>query len=70
MVAKKKETKKVTKKTATKKVVAKKPVAKKTPCKKCQCVKPVKVSVNSVQKPVEKPAKKSFWTKVKEFFGF
>ena len=71
MVAKKKETKKVTKK-STKKVTTKKTVAKKTACKstpKCNC-KVQKVSVKTATPAVTTPAKKSFWTKVKEFFGF
>ena len=74
MVAKvKKETKKVTKKVAAKKPVAKK-VTKKAPAKKCcgecKCVKPQKISVKAVAPAVQAPAKKSFWTKVAEFFGF
>lgn len=64
----KKETKnvKTTKKVVTKKAPVKKPVAAKKPaCKKCKCVETMKVSINTTKKPV----KKSFWTKVKEFFG-
>lgn len=60
-------------KAPAKKVATKKPIAKKAPvCKcgpKCKYVKPVKVSLNSV-KVTTKSVKKSFWTKVKEFFGF
>lgn len=66
-------------KAPVKKVATKKSIAKKTPvCKcgpkcqcgpKCNCVKPVKVSLNDI-KVTTKPTKKSFWTKVKEFFGF
>lgn len=64
--------KKVTQKkvTATKKTVkptAKKATVKNTP--KCKCTKVQKVSVKSVKTPVV-PAKKSFWKKVAEFFGF
>ena len=60
----KKETKKTTKKVAAKKAPAKKPVAKKAALKAC---KPVKVTVAEVKVP---ETKKSFWTKVAEFFGF
>jgi len=50
----------------------KKPMPKKnTTCKKCKCVKPVKVSLNDVKVTTPKvETKKTFWTKVKEFFGF
>ena len=80
-MAKKQNIKKVTTKkqqvkavkAPVKKVAAKKSITKKTPvCKcgpKCNCVKPVKVSLNDI-KVTTKPTKKSFWTKVKEFFGF
>lgn len=68
--------KSVTTKVATKKVVTKKPTIKKTTAKKpvCKCgpkraCKTQKVSIKSVKAPVA-PAKKSFWTKVAEFFGF
>lgn len=69
-----KQTKKtnVTKNTAVKKTT--KPVAKKAYKKtakvSCTCnepCKPIKVTVASVE---VKEVKKSFWTKVKEFFGF
>lgn len=64
----KKQTKKVAKKGV-------KPTVKKSnkcACKPtCKCAKPQKVSVKSVKTPVVEPvAKKTFWTKVKEFFGF
>lgn len=58
----KKETKKVTKKST-----AKKAPAKKSTCGKCKCVKPMKVTIAP---EVKVPVKKSFWTKVAEFFGF
>lgn len=46
-----------------------KPVCKCGP--KCKCAKPQKVSVKSVKTTqVQAPVKKTFWTKVKEFFGF
>lgn len=63
MVAKKQIKKTVVKSTNKKQVVK----VKKTPCKQTKCVKPIKVSIETVQKPIEK---KSFWTKVKELFGF
>lgn len=55
---------KTAKKNTIKKPVAKKPVAKKKNV--CNC-KPQKVTITVVQTP---EVKKSFWTKVKEFFGF
>ena len=65
------KTKKAVKKTQVKKPVAKKAPAKKPACKcgpKCTC-KTQKVSVAAVA-PEIKVEKKSFWTKVAEFFGF
>ena len=66
--------KSATTKVATKKVVTKKPTTKKTTVKKpvCKCgpkcaCKTQKVSIKSVK---QTPVKKSFWTKVAEFFGF
>ena len=66
-------------KPAKKTVPVKKTTAKKTTkctckpvCKcepKCKCAKPQKVSIKTV-KLNQTPVKKSFWTKVKEFFGF
>lgn len=70
-MAVKKETKKVVKKVAAKKPAVKKVVKKQTVCKcgpKCAC-KTQKVSVSAVA-PAIKVEKKSFWTKVAEFFGF
>ena len=66
----KKQVKKTVKPQA--KPATKKPIQKKTTtCKKCKCVKPVKVSLNDVKVTTPKvETKKSFWTKVKEFFGF
>ena len=61
------------KKVNTKKPVAKKAPAKKQAVKKVTAKKPVckaqKVSVAAVA-PEVKIEKKSFWTKVAEFFGF
>jgi len=64
MVKVKKETKKVATKKTVKKTNCK--CAKKSTCKAKKTTKPVKVTVAA---PVA-PVKKSFWTKVKEFFGF
>ena len=67
---------KVTKKPVAKKQATTKKTVKQTnTCKctpKCKCTKVQKVSIKSVaKKPTTKtPVKKSFWTKVKEFFGF
>lgn len=43
---------------------------KKAPVKCTKTVKPVKVSLNDVKIVTPVETKKSFWTKVKEFFGF
>lgn len=68
--------KKEIKKATTKKASTKKPVTKKIAAKKasvCKCgpkreCKTQKVSVKSVK--MQTPVKKSFWTKIAEFFGF
>lgn len=39
-------------------------------CNKQKCVKPTKVSIKEANVIVETPKKKSFFAKVKEFFGF
>lgn len=73
-MANKKTTKKQTKKTTakvgvkTKKVVSKNQMKAYKATSGCKCVKPTKVTVASTEKKA--PAKKSFWKRLKEFFGF